>query len=63
MAQSIGAIASLIGSPIAGALVGDGGKHYLGLQSFSASVMLVGTGFQICLWIILVKKRNCKVAI
>ena len=60
MAQAVGATASLIGSPIAGALVGDNGQHYLGLQLFSGLVMLVGVGFQVSLWIDLVKKRNCK---
>jgi hypothetical protein len=60
MAQAVGATASLIGSPIAGALVGDGGKHYIGLQLFSGLVMLVGTAIQLCLWTNLVKKRQCK---
>ncbi|ETI29208.1 hypothetical protein G647_01661 [Cladophialophora carrionii CBS 160.54] len=63
MAQAIGATASLIGSPIAGALVGDKGQHYIGLQLFSGLVMLIGTAFQIFLWINLVKKRNCKVSV
>ena len=60
MAQAIGATASLIGSPIAGALVSDDGRHYIGLQLFSGLVMLVGTLFQISLWFNLAKKRNGK---
>ena len=63
MAQAVGATASLIGSPIAGALIGDDGRYYLGLQLFCGLVMMVGTVLQICLWIHLVKKRNCKVFI
>ncbi|KIW80440.1 hypothetical protein Z517_07056 [Fonsecaea pedrosoi CBS 271.37] len=63
MAQAIGATASLIGSPIAGALVGDDGRHYVGLQLFSGLVMMVGTLFQLCLWFTLVKKRDCKLLI
>jgi len=60
MAQAIGATASLIGSPIAGALIRDNGRDYLGLQLFSGLVMLVGAGLLVCLWITLVKVRNVK---
>jgi hypothetical protein len=60
MAQAIGALASLIGSPIAGALVRDHGKNYIGLQLFSGLFMIVGAGLLVCLWITLVKTRNCK---
>ena len=60
MAQAVGATASLVGSPIAGALVRNNGRYYIGLQLFSGLVMLVGTIFQVCLWVNLVKKRNCK---
>ncbi len=63
MAQAIGATASLIGSPIAGALVGDNGQNYLGLQLFSGLVMVVGVMLLVCLWLTLVKKRHCKVFI
>ena len=62
MAQSIGAIASLIGSPIAGALLGDE-TNYLGLQLFSGLIMLVGAGMLVALWVSLVKMRQCKVLI
>ncbi|KAI1614256.1 MFS transporter, MCP family, solute carrier family 16, member 10 [Exophiala viscosa] len=62
MAQSIGAIASLIGSPIAGALLGDG-TNYLGLQLFSGLIMLVGAAMLVALWVSLVKMRQCKVLI
>ncbi|KAL6250313.1 hypothetical protein RBB50_002614 [Rhinocladiella similis] len=60
MAQAIGATASLIGSPIAGALISDHGRNYLGLQLFSGFVMLVGACLLVCLWITLVKQRNCR---
>lgn len=60
MAQAIGAIASLVGSPIAGALVRDDGKDYLGMQLFSGLVMLVGASLLVCLWFTLVRTRNCK---
>lgn len=63
MAQAIGATASLIGSPIAGALIRDNGRKYLGLQLFSGFVMLIGAGLLVCLWMTLVKRRNCKVLI
>ncbi|KAK5404923.1 hypothetical protein LTR06_009189 [Exophiala xenobiotica] len=58
MAQAIGATASLIGSPIAGALIRDNGRNYLGLQLFSGFVMLIGAGLLVCLWMTLVKRRN-----
>ncbi|EXJ95925.1 hypothetical protein A1O1_01050 [Capronia coronata CBS 617.96] len=60
MAQAIGATASLIGSPIAGALVGLGGHGYLGMQLWSGLVMLVGACLLLGLWIMLVKRRGCK---
>ncbi|KAJ4506392.1 hypothetical protein HRR83_003065 [Exophiala dermatitidis] len=60
MAQAVGATASLIGSPIGGALVGIGGHGYLGLQLWSGLVMMVGACFLLCLWITLVKRRHCK---
>lgn len=63
MAQAIGATASLIGSPIAGALVRNNGRDYLGLQLFSGLVMLVGVILLMCLWLTLVKKRDCKALI
>lgn len=64
MAQAIGAIASLIGSPIAGALAQLGGpnqqNHYLGLQLWSGLTMLFGVCNLFGLWIILIRMRNCK---
>lgn len=66
MAQAIGAFASLIGSPIAGALVrGDGsaGHDYLGLQLFCGCMMLFGSFLLSCLWFYLVKKRKTKILI
>ena len=64
MAQGIGSLASLIGSPIAGALssinAGDspGGTNYLGLQLFTGLTMVVGGCNLIGLWSLLVKRRN-----
>lgn len=60
MAQAVGATASLIGNPIAGALVRDKGQNYIGLQLFSGLAMLTGTIFQVGLWVTLVKRRDCK---
>ncbi|KAK5110976.1 hypothetical protein LTR85_000686 [Meristemomyces frigidus] len=63
MAQGIGSVASLIGSPIAGALLevrsaGSGGNDYLGLQLFSGLVMILGGCQLMLLWMLLVKKRD-----
>lgn len=60
MAQAIGAFASLIGSPIAGALVtgDDANPNYLGLQLFCGLIMLFGSCLLGCLWLFLVKRRT-----
>lgn len=61
MAQGIGAIASLIGSPIGGALIrnkGNGSVDFLGLQLFSGSALIAGGCNLIGLWILLVKRRG-----
>jgi MFS family permease len=64
MAQGIGSIASLIGSPIAGALTSinasnsPGGINYLGLQLFTGLTMVFGACNLVGLWILLVKTRN-----
>ncbi|WPG98914.1 MFS monocarboxylate transporter-like protein [Acrodontium crateriforme] len=60
MAQSFGAVGSLIGAPIAGALISVNGGHsgYLGLQLFSGLVMVVGGLILIWLWILLIRSRN-----
>lgn len=63
MAQGIGSIASLVGSPIAGALsqVGTSGpeeRNYLGLQLWAGLVMLVGALNLLGLWWQLVTKRR-----
>lgn len=66
MAQAIGAFASLIGSPIAGALVtGDRSavRDYLGLQLFCGCMMLIGSLLLASLWFYLVKKRKTKILI
>lgn len=64
MAQGIGSIASLIGGPIAGALItGDGPRGrgepgYLGMQLFSGLVMVFGGCQLLNLWRILVQRRD-----
>lgn len=64
MAQGIGSIASLIGSPIAAALASinaenkPGGTNYLGLQLFTGLVMVFGSINLVGLWFLLVKRRN-----
>ncbi|KAK3701057.1 hypothetical protein LTR37_015619 [Vermiconidia calcicola] len=62
MAQGIGSIASLIGSPIAGGLVtinaGKSGTNYLGLQLFTGLTMILGGCNLVVLWILLVKRRG-----
>ncbi|KAK3675169.1 hypothetical protein LTR78_005103 [Recurvomyces mirabilis] len=60
MAQAIGSIASLIGAPIAGALLttGGGGNNYTALQLFGGLVMIAG-GFQLIgLYILLARRRD-----
>jgi MFS family permease len=67
MAQAIGSVASLIGSPIAAALstVDTNGKerNYLGLQLFSGLIMMWGGLQLILLWILLIKMRQVKTLI
>ena len=64
MAQGIGSVASLIGSPIAGALSGinargkPGGVNYLPLQLFCGVTMVFGACNLVGLWMFLVKKRG-----
>jgi len=60
MAQAIGSIASLIGAPIAGALLttGGGGDNYTALQLFGGLVMIAG-GFQLVgLYVLLARRRD-----
>ncbi|KAK0280032.1 hypothetical protein LTR35_008182 [Friedmanniomyces endolithicus] len=60
MAQAIGSVASLIGAPIAGALLGKGGGRdtYLGLQLFSGLVMIFGGCQLVVLYMLLLRKRE-----
>ena len=64
MAQGIGSIASLIGSPIGGALTSinagksPGGTNYLGLQLFTGFTMILGAINLIGLWMLLIKRRG-----
>jgi predicted MFS family arabinose efflux permease len=60
MAQAIGSVASLIGAPIAGALLttGKGGANYLAMQLFSGLMMILGACQLVGLYILLVRKRD-----
>ena len=64
MAQGIGSIASLIGSPIGGALTrinsanSPGHTNYLGLQLFGGFSMIIGGFNLIGLWMLLIKRRK-----
>ncbi|KAJ5718269.1 MFS transporter MCP family solute carrier family 16 member 10 [Penicillium malachiteum] len=56
MASAIGACASLVGSPTAGALEGLGENTFLGLQIFCGLCMITGGSTLIILWGILVRR-------
>lgn len=63
MAQGLGSIASLIGSPVAGALsqVGVSGpneRNYLGLQLWAGLVMLLGAANLMGLWFQLIRTKR-----
>lgn len=61
MAQGIGAFASLIGSPIGGALIrnaSDGTSNFIGLQAFSGAALIAGGCNLIGLWMLLIKRRG-----
>lgn len=64
MAQGIGSFASLIGSPIAGALTSintsAGGTNYLGLQLFGGLIMMAGGVNLMALWVLLIRQRELK---
>lgn len=64
MAQGIGSFASLIGSPIAGALTSintHGGKrNYLGLQLFGGLIMILGGCNLMMLWVLLIRQRELR---
>lgn len=52
MSWGISSIASLIGTPIAGAILGVGGKdnNYLGIQLWSGVCLLLGATWLTLLW-------------
>ena len=61
MAQGIGAFASLIGSPIGGALIRgtkETGMNFLGLQLFSGVTLVLGGCNLVGLWILLARRRE-----
>jgi MFS family permease len=67
MAQAIGSLASLIGSPIAGALAsingGPDGTNWFNLQLFSGIFMVFGGCNLMVLWLLLIKRRDVGVLI
>ncbi|QIW97691.1 hypothetical protein AMS68_003209 [Peltaster fructicola] len=63
MSQAFSSIGSLVGSPIAGALVGvssAAGHGYLGLQLFGGLILIAGALDVVLLWILLVRGRELK---
>ncbi|KAH9826988.1 Major Facilitator Superfamily transporter [Teratosphaeria destructans] len=62
MAQAIGSFASLVGSPIAGALIGlnpgPDGYDWHNLQLFTGLVMIGGGCSLVGLWLLLQSKRG-----
>lgn len=63
MAQALGSFASLIGSPVAGALaqVGVSGpdeRNYLGLQLWAGLVMMLGSANLMGLWLQLIRTKR-----
>ncbi|EME38666.1 hypothetical protein DOTSEDRAFT_92026 [Dothistroma septosporum NZE10] len=62
MAQAVGSVASLIGSPIAAALAeassSEGHASYLGLQLFGGLIMATGAINLVFLWTVLAKRRE-----
>ncbi|KAJ5714838.1 MFS transporter MCP family solute carrier family 16 member 10 [Penicillium malachiteum] len=58
MASAIGACASLVGSPVEGALEGLGGHAFLGPQIFCGLCMMIGGCTLVILWGILGEERE-----
>jgi hypothetical protein len=60
MSWSVSSIASLIGAPIAGALLKrtDGRTNFIGVQVWSGVCLVIGTAWLVVLWIATVKSQK-----
>ncbi|KAI4956033.1 hypothetical protein J4E91_000243 [Alternaria rosae] len=60
MSWSVSSIATLIGAPIAGALLKktDGRTNFIGVQIWSGACLMVGTGWLVVLWTVTVKTQK-----
>jgi len=60
MSWSVSSIATLIGAPIAGALLKktDGRTNFIGVQVWSGACLMVGTGWLVVLWFVTVKSQK-----
>ncbi|KAI4617495.1 uncharacterized protein J4E87_003015 [Alternaria ethzedia] len=60
MSWSVSSIATLIGAPIAGALLKktDGRTNFIGVQVWSGACLMVGTGWLVVLWVVTVKSQK-----
>ncbi|KAH6878173.1 major facilitator superfamily domain-containing protein [Alternaria rosae] len=60
MSWSVSSIATLIGAPIAGALLKktDGRTNFIGVQVWSGACLMVGTGWLVVLWTVTVKTQK-----
>jgi MFS family permease len=60
MSWSVSSIASLIGAPIAGALLKktDGRTNFIGVQVWSGVCLMIGTCWLVVLWVVTVKTQK-----
>jgi MFS family permease len=60
MSWSVSSIASLIGAPIAGALLRkkDGKTDFIGVQVWSGACLMVGTAWLVVLWVVTVRTQK-----
>ena len=60
MSWSVSSIASLIGAPIAGALLKreDGRTNFIGVQVWSGVCLMLGTAWLVVLWSVTVKTQK-----
>ncbi|KAF1841855.1 MFS general substrate transporter [Cucurbitaria berberidis CBS 394.84] len=60
MSWAVSSIATLIGAPIAGALLRkkDGRTNFIGMQIWSGACLMVGTCCLVVLWVVTVKKQK-----
>jgi hypothetical protein len=61
MSWSVSSVASLIGAPIAGALLRkgeDGRTNFIGVQVWSGACLMIGTAWLIVLWFVTVRTQK-----